>query len=383
MAMSGDFLASLLKVEAGLVRPVAGEDTVERYIHERYASDTQSWKRKLYYLAKPIIPRPVQLALRRKYVGVQSAATFPAWPIEPILVNAADQYLRETLTASARNSLYRIALWPDKKNFAFAITHDVEMDRGLRRAPALAAVEKRLGFLSSWNLVPERYPIDWSIVEDLKSAGCEIGIHGLKHDGKLFQSRRTFVQRASRINQYAKDWGAVGFRSPSTLRNIDWMPELQFQYDSSFPDTDPYEPQPGGCCSIWPFFIGNLVELPLSMPQDHTLFEILGHRDLALWGQKASWIEQNSGLVLINVHPDYIDTDERLALYEGFLREMKEKRSMWHARPREIAEWWREREASSLVLEGEKPTVRGPIARRATTIQTAIHDGRLTHDVCS
>lgn len=376
-------IQSLLKIAEEDADVVAVGEGIDKYLFERYANDTSGWKRRAYYAVKPLIPRPIQIMLRRKYTGVQSASAFPSWPIEPILTTVVDEHLKETLRVTGKEELHRIAPWPAGKRFAFVITHDVEWDRGLRRAAALVDVEKRLGCVSSWNLVPERYPIDWGIVKSLRSEGFEIGIHGLKHDGKLFQSKKTFDKRVRKINQYAREWGAVGFRSPSTLRNAAWMPDLDFSYDSSFPDTDPYEPQPGGCCSIWPYFIDHLLELPLTMPQDHTLFEILGHKDLAAWKRKASWIEEHSGLVLINVHPDYIDSDERLSLYEDFLKEMKEKRELWHALPRDIAAWWREREASRLVCEGGKWVVRGSIAARAAVIRTSLKGDQLVHDVCS
>jgi hypothetical protein len=155
------------------------------------------------------------------------------------------------------------------------------------------------------------------------------------------------------------------------------MPELQFEYDTSFPDTDPYEPQPGGCCSIVPFFIGHLVELPMTMPQDHTIFEILGHSDISIWNVKADWIEEHSGLVLVNVHPDYMDSPVRLQLYEEFLAYMKEKRNMWHALPKDVARWWRDRDASNLVEKDGRFVVVGPAAGRASIIKTTLENGIL------
>ena len=226
---------------------------------------------------------------------VQAETTFPAWPVEPLLVTKVDAYLRAT-SAGRMPKCHRIAYWPGNARAAFVITHDVEWDAGLRRAPALAALEKELGFTSCWNLVPERYPIDWGIVDELRKGGFEIGIHGLKHDGKLFQSRSLFSQRLQAIHEYARSWGAEGFRSPSTLRNAEWMTAMQFKYDSSFPDTDPYEPQTGGCCSIWPYFLGSMVELPLTLPQDHTLFEILQHRDIGVWKEKMEWLLLHGGV---------------------------------------------------------------------------------------
>ena len=83
------------------------------------------------------------------------------------------------------------------------------------------------------------------------------------------------------------------------------MPMLGFDYDSSYTDTEPYEPQPGGCCSFLPFFIGDLVELPITLPQDHTLFAVLGHQDGGLWIAKAREIRARGGMVLALSHPDY------------------------------------------------------------------------------
>ena len=113
------------------------------------------------------------------------------------------------------------------------------------------------------------------------------------------------------------------------------------------------------------------------MPQDHTLFEILGHTDISVWKVKADWIEEHSGLVLINVHPDYMDSPGRLVLYEEFLAHMKKQRGMWHALPRDVARWWRERDGSSLVEEDRRLVVKGPAAGRATVIKTTLENGIL------
>jgi len=157
------------------------------------------------------------------------------------------------------------------------------------------------------------------------------------------------------------------------------MPQLEFQYDSSFPDSDPYEPRPGGCCSIWPFFIDNLVELPLTMPQDHTLFEILDMRDISIWKEKADWIEMNGGLVLVNVHPDYMMSADRLRFYESLLQHMKSKKAMWHALPRDVARWWRDRDSSRLSQEGGSYVVDGPTSGVSSVIRTSAENGALTH----
>ncbi len=368
-------LVAFLKIASEMEHRLCCDEPLERYLYEDYIEDDVAWKRRVYYTLKPFIPRAMQIWLRQRYVTSQETRRFPAWPIETRVLDLIAGSVRNALQVSDQAPLFGIAPWPAGTRFAFCVTHDVEWDAGLRRAPALLEVEQRVDVVSSWNLVPERYPIDWCIVEEIRNAGGEIGIHGLKHDGRLFQSKNFFLSRLKRIEKYAQEWGAVGFRSPSCLRNAEWMKVMRFEYDSSFPDTDPYEPQPGGCCWIWPYFLGNMVELPLTMPQDHTLYEILEHRNLSLWEQKADWLERIGGLVLINVHPDYITSDKRLQQYEDFLRRMKQRAEMWHTLPKEIAKWWRDRDASRLVMRGGKPAVVGPLAGRAVLVRLMFDDG--------
>jgi hypothetical protein len=380
-AGEGSYLAALLKMADDAPAPAVPGEDIQRYLFEDYVQDSSGWKRRAYYALKPLIPRPVQLALRRRYVQVQAANAFPSWPIERTIVDIAKAFVAGSVEANGGRPVDRIAPWPDGNRCAFVITHDVEWDAGLRHAPAILELERRLGFVSSWNLVPERYPIDWGIVALLRDGGGEIGIHGLKHDGRLFESKRMFSSRLAKVEGYARAWGAVGFRSPSTLRNARWMEAMRFEYDSSFPDTDPYEPQPGGCCSVWPYFLGRMVELPLTMPQDHTLFEILGHGDLGLWKTKVDWLADAGGLILINVHPDYMMSEVRMREYERFLVWMWERDSVWHAHPKDVAQWWRDRDGSSLSRSSDGRHITGPAGDRGAVIRASILDGSLTEEL--
>lgn len=371
----GNALLALLKVAPELEHRLNCDEPLERFLYEDYVEDDAAWRRRAYYALKPFIPRAIQIFLRQRYAAAQEIRRFPSWPIETRILDLVTRSVSNALKESDQAPLFGIAPWPDGNRFAFCVTHDIEWDAGLRRAPALLEVEQRVGIVSSWNLVPERYPIDWGIVGELRDAGSEIGIHGLKHDGRLFQSKRIFIRRLAKIEKYADHWGAVGFRSPSCLRNAEWMKLMRFEYDSSFPDTDPYEPQPGGCCSVWPYFLGNMVELPLTMPQDHTLYEILGHSDLSLWDRKVDWLDMVGGLALINVHPDYITSEKRLRQYEDFLHRMKQRARMWHALPREIAQWWRQRDASALIIRHGEPLISGLVSTRAAVARLTLDAG--------
>jgi hypothetical protein len=140
------------------------------------------------------------------------------------------------------------------------------------------------------------------IFQQLRDEGFEIGVHGLHHDGRDISELNA---RLPLIRKYAEEWGAAGFRSPATLRDWTSMPLLGFDYDSTYSDTAPYEPQPGGCCSWLPYMIDDLVELPITVPQDHTLFEILGGLDEGLWLEKVRFLKERGGMALVLTHPDY------------------------------------------------------------------------------
>src|SRR5439155_17328462 len=213
--------------------------------------------------------------------------------------------------------------WPEGKKFAFVLTHDVESKAGLAKCRSLMQLEKELGFRSSFNFVPEGdYRVPTDLREELTARGFEVGIHDLKHDGHLFASRRGFKRRAAKINSYAREWSASGFRSGFMLRNLDWLHDLDVQYDASTFDTDPFEPQPDGGQTIFPFWVprpndGSVnhqrsinssskgyVELPYTLPQDSTLFSLLRETTADIWLRKLDWIAQNGGMVLVDAHPD-------------------------------------------------------------------------------
>jgi peptidoglycan/xylan/chitin deacetylase (PgdA/CDA1 family) len=324
--------------------PVAHDPESARYLHERYSgSGGRSALLNAYYRLKPLLPRRAQLALRRAYAPRQAARPFPAWPFERVLLDRRDELIRERLRESGRGRLPVVGFWPGGRSFASIISHDVEGPAGIENIPRLLEIERRHGLVSSWNFCGEWYPIPDGVFEAIEDAGCEVGLHGVLHDGRLFEDRATFEANLPKIHRYLREWGASGFRSPATHRHTDWMPELGCLYDTSFPDSDPFEPQPGGCCSIFPFFIGDLVELPITLVQDHTLFEILRERSVRRWIEKSDWIIENHGLVNLLVHPDYLLTQERLDLYDEFLGYLASRPGGWHALPRDVARWWKER----------------------------------------
>ena len=188
--------------------------------------------------------------------------------------------------------------------------------------------------------------------------GFEVGVHDLRHDGKLYWKRSEFPENARSINHYLKEWNASGFRSGFMLHNRECLNGLDIEYDASTFDTDPFEPQPEGVNTIFPFWVSRpdgsgYVELPYTLPQDSTLFLVLQEKSPDIWKKKLAWIMEHGGMALINVHPDYIGFNEDkldaseypAAFYKEFLRHVAEncKGAYWNAPPKEIARWYQEK----------------------------------------
>ena len=60
-----------------------------------------------------------------------------------------------------------------------------------------------------------------------------MGVHDLRHDGKLFSSGMSFQVCAERINHYLRDWNAEGFRAGAMHHNLEWIGSTDLLYDLS------------------------------------------------------------------------------------------------------------------------------------------------------
>jgi hypothetical protein len=298
--------------------------------------------RRLYYAAKPYIHWRLRLALRRWLARRTLRRSRPVWPV---------------LETSERRP-QEWPGWPGLKQFAFVLTHDVEGELGFNRIKRLAELEKELGFRSSFNLIPEgEYKAPKHLRDWLASDGFEVGVHDLHHDGSLFRSRDDFYRQAARINNHLREWGAVGFRAGFMFHNLDWIGELEIEYDASTFDTDPFEPQPDGVGTIFPFWVvprsgrPGYVELPYTLAQDSTLFLLLQEETADIWKRKLDWVAQHGGMALVNVHPDYLNFDEQvpsprefpIARYVDLLTYVRDRYAgmYWNVVPRELARWFK------------------------------------------
>ena len=300
-------------------------------------SKSLTFKELLFYFIKPLVPRRLQIIFRRQIIRQKRNRFAQVWPINENAGKVPADW----------------SGWPEKKEFAFILQHDVDTQCGHDKCRKLMDLEEKFGMRSTFYLVPERYIVSYHLIQEIKERGFGVGVHGLKHDGKLFLSYERFRNQAKRINNYFRMWDTTGFSTPSMIRRLEWMHHLEIEYSTSTFDTDPFEPQPEPANTIFPFVINgnsqnrNFIELPYTLPQDFTLFILMQEKDTSVWKRKIDWIAKHGGMALLNSHPDYMNFEDKKCareeypcrFYEDFLRHMHTEYQgrYWHVLSKEIA----------------------------------------------
>ncbi|HEY2472014.1 MAG TPA: hypothetical protein VGI45_29785 [Terracidiphilus sp.] len=189
-------------------------------------------------------------------------------------------------------------------------------------------------------------------LEVIRRRGHEVVIHDLNHDGHLYKDREQFVRRAAKINSYGKQYKAEGFRAAVLYRKQLWYDELKFAYDMSVPNVAHLDPQRGGCCTVMPYFIGEILEIPVTAIQDYTLFNILDEYSTRIWKEQTARIAEKHGLMSFIIHPDYVMKQNERAIYCELLQhlvDLRDNQSVWLTTPGEVNRWWRQRAAMRVV----------------------------------
>nr|CBX31451.1 hypothetical protein N47_E49630 [uncultured Desulfobacterium sp.] len=292
-----------------------------------------------YYLIKNILPRWLQIYIRRMVLMRKRHKYKDVWPVDERAAKPPQGW----------------AGWPDQKKFALVLTHDVENAKGHDNCKKLAEADESFGFRSSFNFVAKDYPVSEALRQYLTERGFEVGVHGLHHDKNPFRSTAIFRKQAAEVNRCLKEWNAAGFRCPSMYHDLEMLHELNIEYDCSTFDTDPFEPQPDGVHTIFPFRVsGNskqkdYIELPYTLPQDFLLYILMREKNIDIWKNKLDWIAENGGMALFTTHPNYISFDGQLhyeeyplGFYTEFLEYIKSKYEgqYWHALPKDMARFW-------------------------------------------
>ncbi len=333
---------------------------------------------------RPGLPVAVRKYFQKLYFRGWDRIPFPHWPVDRAVENIFEQLLVLSMKARKVKKVPFIWFWPDGDRSCVIMTHDVETTAGRDFCPQLMDLNDSFGIKGSFQIVPEkRYLVQEPFLKEIRSRGGEVNVQDLNHDGLLFSDRGEFLRRAERINNYARQFGARGFRSGVLYRNTDWYDALDFSYDMSIPNVAHLDPQHGGCCTVFPFFIGSILELPVTTTQDYSIFHVLGDYSIRLWQEQIALIREKHGLISFVVHPDYIIDDAPRRVYIELLQYLCELRSqgeIWMALPSEVSTWWRLRSKMNLVNMGDSWCIEGQGSERARLAYAVLENDRIVYE---
>ena len=358
--------------------PLDSNQIVDHLRREHYMASWNSGKRALlssetlrrtYYYFRPLLHVSIRKHLQRLSHRDWNKLPFPAWPVDTTVETMLEKSFLLSMKARGVERIPFIWFWPEGAPSCVMVTHDVETKAGVGFVERLMDIDDAFGIKASFQVVPQKqYAVSRNFLNMIHERGFEVNVQDLTHDGDLFRDREEFLLKAQSINRYVREYGAQGFRSGRMYRNVDWFDALDVSYDMSVPNVAHLEAQRGGCCSVFPYFIGRILELPLTTIQDYCLFHILGDYSIELWKKQIALITEKHGLASFIVHPDYVRKKRALEVYKsllGYLSDLRKEDKAWIALPKEVNHWWRERSQMILVHEDGVWRIRGQGRERA------------------
>jgi peptidoglycan/xylan/chitin deacetylase (PgdA/CDA1 family) len=164
-------------------------------------------------------------------------------------------------------------------------------------------------------------------LDESRARGHSLGIHGYDHSNRTpFVSHSEREIRLNAALPLIERYEIRGYRAPSLVRTKALLECLadHYQYDSSIPTSGGLFPTPNnGCASARPFRLGNLIEIPISLPRDGSM-RFLGYKPseiLNSWIDCAEKISRSGGVVVLLTHCErhFSGNPDMLRVYRDFL----------------------------------------------------------------
>lgn len=374
--------------------PFDPDDLIRNLYRERYVGNLRPlWEQiigrempqRAYYIVRHLLPFRLRRAMQQVYFNGWETLQFPRWPVDFTVDTFHEELLKLAMMARGEEKVPFIWFWPDGAPSCFIMTHDVEGSVGHDFTGQLMDIDESYGFRASFQVIPEdRYEVSETYLDEIRGRGFELNVHDLNHDGHLYREKQEFLRRAKRINEYVQHFNSRGFRAGSMHRNTEWYDVFKFSYDMSVPSVAHLEPKRGGCCTVMPFFIGSVLELPLTTTQDYSLFHILDDYSIELWKRQLAIIREKNGLMSFITHPDYLTGTRERKVYTSllnYLREMVAHEHIWAPLPRDVDSWWRTRRDMNLVRVGDGWAIRGQGSERARLAYAVKKDDHLSYEL--
>ena len=272
---------------------------------------------------------------------------------------------------------------------------------GVTRTKAADRVFRCVTMLARYGCRPT-FPVPGRVVRGspnffrrLQEAGAELTVHGYDHvdfRNLTLDEARNQLDRA-RNAFAAAGITAAGVRFPylsATRELVQSLSRKEFQYssndavwwgnfesteygDSTFRTLEKfYKPADATTAPSLPRRIGEVLELPIALPDDLQLFDGLGLRGEELvreWMHVVQDVHERGELCVLMFHPEL--SHELGAAFAQILERLNALHPpIWIARLGEVASWWSEKEDFSLqcARNGEHVSLRFECSERATIL---------------
>jgi peptidoglycan/xylan/chitin deacetylase (PgdA/CDA1 family) len=322
-------------------------DVVKEY--DRILDETLNAKPSTLYRLLTGLPVPYTLAPKRlkdffmRKRGGEESLTFcdklPLDALRFILSSAIEKLSEKKIERKTWNG----------KRYACLVTHDVDTLKGLQRAKHLKKLEEKYDVPSAWYIPSKHYKLNLETIRELANYG-EVGAHGTRHDGKLDQlPKQKLVERLREAKETLEkiiNRSIEGFRAPLLQHNVEIIRTLEetgYTYDTSIPTWEPKHPctmKPHGIATAYPLTINGLIEIPVTLPQDHQFLYVLGlapKEVVEKWLDATSIIKSLGGLCTFLIHPDYELANASMDVYEELVNTIVSDTEAFITVPSEIA----------------------------------------------
>ncbi len=328
------------------------EQTITRILREQYLAKKRPLMSRLpfHHHRFPASVRVWVLKTLNKLK--QGKVVFPSWPAD----NSVDLLrfmFMQAFQLVSKEQLKKTKKWPLDVKSIVCLSHDVDTIDAARNIEKVAFIEEEFNLKSTWFITGNKLSQSKKTLNYLHDNGNEIALHGHNHDFKLpFLKIEEIEQRLKIYRVYMEDYNMTGFRSPGMLRTTELLKVLAtyFRYDSTFVDTERYSfTTPGeGCCTVFPFNVGPLLEIPVTLPMDISL-AVAGLSEqqmLELWLRKIRLIKQIGGVAVLNTHTDsHLSAQpSMLKIYQKLLDTISQDKSLKVATLNKVAGYWKRRD---------------------------------------
>jgi hypothetical protein len=328
-----------------------GIDVVAEY--NRLLNETFNAKSSMRYQLFTSLPIPYTKAPKRfrDLVMTHKTLALNLNYRDKLPIDALRFILVKAIEALTKEKMKFAGLSLGKKTQTYLITHDVDSLKGFDRALNVKKIEEKYDIASAWFVPSRHYTLDSNVLSKLSNNG-EVGSHDTEHDGKLvgLQGLKLLsrLKEGKEILEKKGNCKVNGFRAPLLQHNYKLLEKLKtssFAYDSSVPTFEPNHPRtmgPHGLGTVYPINVCGLLEIPVTIIQDHQLLYALGlkpHEVIETWNETASLIKSLGGCCVTLSHPEYALFDkENLSLYESFLAQITSNNANRFITPNQLSQ---------------------------------------------